>query len=423
MLKSLRPKSVRLRLTLWYTLALTCVLLVYATGLYLLQRHSLFEELDRKLRTDVETTQEVIENWAHTDSGSFPEGLKSSQWLVEVWNAQGKLVYSSAGVSAAQGIPIPSDCDSKSIRSSNEKRGDGLNVRAGCKTFGANERKFTIHAERSAERIDSELNELILLMLAGLPVAVGIAGIGGYTLARRALSPVTRMADEAKKITADNLSGRLPVEDEHDELGNLAQTFNSTFARLERSFNQMKRFTADASHELRTPLTAIRTVGEVALRETRSPEQYREVVSSLLEESDRLRQLVDTLLTLSRADSGQLKINPVEQKLSVVVKEVVQHLSVLAEEKRQSLVVELGSDVSAKIDGPILRQAIINLIDNAIKHSPENSAIRVSVGKRENHPVIEVFDNGPGIAAEHRKKIFERFYRVDKARTRDLGGA
>src|SRR5262249_8212102 len=146
-------------------------------------------------------------------------------------------------------------------------------------------------------RLRRELSELFLVLGFGLPVAVGIAGFGGYGLARRALVPVSQMADRARTITAERLSERLPVVNPDDELGQLAAVFNDTFARLEQSFEQLRRFTADASHELRTPLTAIRSVGEVGLRERRDERAYREIIGSMLEEADRLAHLVDSLLT------------------------------------------------------------------------------------------------------------------------------
>ena len=149
------------------------------------------------------------------------------------------------------------------------------------------------------------LRDLLLVLLFGLPLAVAIAGLGGYSLARRALAPVDRMAEQARLITAERLKERLPVDNPSDELGRLATVFNETLMRLESSFDQMRRFTADASHELRTPLTAMRSVGEIGLRGKRDAAAYREIIGSMLEEVDRLSLLVDRLLTLSRADSGE----------------------------------------------------------------------------------------------------------------------
>src|SRR5262249_16924815 len=159
----------------------------------------------------------------------------------------------------------------------------------------------------------------------GLHLAVAIAGLGGYFLARRALAPLGHMADRARTITAGRLGQRLPVETPGDELGQLAAVFNDAFARLERSFEQLRRFTADASHELRTPLTAMRAVGEVGLREDRDAVTYRETIGSMLEETDRLGRLVEGLLMLSRADGGNVSLTREGVDLAELARAVARH--------------------------------------------------------------------------------------------------
>jgi heavy metal sensor kinase len=277
--------------------------------------------------------------------------------------------------------------------------------------------------ESGLESVDQELDELALVLGVGLPVAVGTAAIGGYLLARRALRPVADMIAEAKTITAENLSARLSVDNPDDEIGRLARMFNETLARLESSFDQLKRFTADASHELRTPLTAIRSVGEVALSEHRSDAEYRETISSMLEETDRLARLVDTLLMLARADARSVKLQRDKIDLRSLAREVVDHLAALHEEKHQTVVTDRNGPVIVIADRLVLRQAVINLLDNAIKYSPDGATIRVAVSRRDRSALLDVADTGPGIPAEHRAHIFDRFYRVDKARSRHLGGA
>jgi heavy metal sensor kinase len=230
------------------------------------------------------------------------------------------------------------------------------------------------------------------------------------------------MADRARAITAERLGERLPVENSKDELGQLAAAFNDVFARLERSFEQLRRFTADASHELRTPLTAMRTVGEVGLREHRGVAAYREIIGSMLEETDRLGRVVEGLLTLSRADAGNLSLNREDLDLAELARDVVGHLGVLAEEKHQAVTVETSGRVAACLDRLVIRQALINLVDNAVKYTPPGGNIRVIVSEGGSGPTLEVVDSGPGIPQEHRDRVFDRFYRVDKARSRDFGG-
>jgi heavy metal sensor kinase len=230
------------------------------------------------------------------------------------------------------------------------------------------------------------------------------------------------MAKRAAEITADRLNERLIIDNPDDELGQLGTAFNSTLARLENSFDQLRRFTADASHELRTPLTAIRSVGEVSLRKSGDEKYYRDVIGSMLEETNRLTRLVDSLLTLSRADAGRIQLHLTEMSLLDLVRESAGLLEVLAEEKNQTLQVEGDASLRVIADRTILRQALVNLIDNAVKYSPMESSIRIRVMDNERDRVVEVKDSGPGIAIEHRGRIFERFYRVDKARTRAEGG-
>ena len=260
-------------------------------------------------------------------------------------------------------------------------------------------------------------------LVAGLPLALGLAGLGGYFLTKRALSPIERMARRAHEINAERLSTRLDVENPNDELGHLASAFNETLARLEQSFEQLRRFTSDASHELRTPLTAIRSVGEVGLRRQSSAENYREVIESMLEEAGRLTRLVESLLAISRADSGQIRLERSEIVVLPFVQEVGAFVEVLADEKGQSL--RIGGDETACVqgDGAILRQILINLLDNAIKYSPPGGVVSVQVAFENSAVSIEVKDQGPGIPLAHRERIFDRFYRVDEARSRDAGGA
>jgi heavy metal sensor kinase len=230
------------------------------------------------------------------------------------------------------------------------------------------------------------------------------------------------MAERARTITAERLKDRLPVDNPDDELGRLATVFNETLGRLESSFEQMRHFTADASHELRTPLTAIRSVGEVGLRGKRDERAYRDIIGSMLEEADRLALLVDRLLTLSRADRGQEKLSSDRVDLGELADEVATQLDVLAEDKRQTIKVECEAAPIWVGDRLVLRQALLNLVDNAIKYTPAGGEIKIRVAQTSKTALLDVCDNGPGIPAELRSRIFDRFYRIDKSRSRENGG-
>jgi signal transduction histidine kinase len=216
----------------------------------------------------------------------------------------------------------------------------------------------------------------------------------------------------------------LEVENPYDEPGRLATAFNETLARLERSFEQLRRFTSDASHELRTPLTAIQSVGEVGLRGEPTAEHYRTVIESMLEETARLTRLVESLLTIARADSGQIQLNRAAVTVLPLLREVGSFVEILADDKAQRLVIEGNEFLCVHGDRAILRQVVMNLLDNAIKYSPVGGGIFARVTAAEDRTLcIEVEDSGPGIATAHRDRIFDRFYRADEDRSRDSGGA
>jgi heavy metal sensor kinase len=273
------------------------------------------------------------------------------------------------------------------------------------------------------ERLEQQLGEILVVLVLGLPIIVVLAGVGGYVLARRALAPIDHLAAEARRITADRLHERLSVPNAHDEIGRLAAVINDTFARLESSFDQLRRFTADASHELRTPLSVIRGIGELGLGETRTAAEYKDAMGSMLEEVDRLTRLVDTLLQLSRGDAGTIRLSSEEFDLSDLARGVASSLAILAEERRQRLQVQAPQPVLVRGDRLVVRDAVVNLVDNAIKYGPQGSLIDITVRTETTEASLTVTDRGPGIPAEHQDRIFDRFYRVDEGRSRGMGGA
>ena len=326
--------SIRLRLTAWYSAALTLMLVVYATATYVAVRHEFYEQLEAE-------------------------------------------THETAGVVTAT----------------------------------------------DEARIEQQLGEVLVVLVVGLPLIVGLAGVGGYVLARRVLAPIDHLAADARRITADRLHERLSVPNAHDEIGRLASVINETFARLESSFEQLRRFAADASHELRTPLSVIRGIGELGLRETRTPADYKEAMGSMLEEVDRLTRLVDTLLQLARGDAGTIRLSRERVDLADLARGVVASLGILAEERHQRFQVDAPAPVAVVADRLVLRDAIANIVDNALKYGPADSAVDVAVCRQGDRALITIADQGPGIPIEHRSRIFDRFYRVDEGRSREMGGA
>ena len=425
-------RSLRLRLTVWYAITSAVILLALGGILLLVLYQRLISEVDRQLRVDFETVESRVTSdsegdltwpgYGHTEDQDEPGRPDEAGPWFEILSSEGEVLLRE-GPSADWNLAPLSTFGREQPRffSAEAKRHFYVRVLEG---------KANIEGQTVLLRVfkpETDLRRAILELGAvlglGLPLAAVLSATGGYLIANRSLLPVSQMAARAQQITAESLGGRLPVANPHDELGKLALVFNATLSRLESSFSELRRFTADASHELRTPLTALQAVGEAALRSNDGDtKSLREALSSMLEETRRLSDLVDSLLLLARADTGAALPSLQEVELEALVREVRETLLVLAEEKRQLIEVQ-AEKLLVRADRELLRLALLNLVDNAIRYSPTGSSIRLRVRRTENHAVVEVIDQGPGIAPEHQQKIFERFYRIDKARSRASGGA
>jgi heavy metal sensor kinase len=378
---------------------------------------------------------ETVEGLLYFDAGgrlilredyhNHPESKEVLERLVEVRSSDGKVLYRNErlGNQALGGNPILGEGDGGySIRSA--RLADGTTVRMASRRHTLDGRALLIRLGYSERPIWARFEELSVAALLAVPIVLALAGLGGYLLAKRALTPLEEMARRAEEITSERLHERLPNGEVDDELGHLAGVFNKLLARLEQSFEQLRRFTSDASHELRTPLTSIRSVGEVALQKDGSREEYRDTIGSMLEEVNRLTALVDSLLTISRADAGRIQLHPTVFSAMDLAREAAGLFEVLAEEKNQRITVQGDEGVKVKGDRVFLRQAVVNIIHNAVKYSPVGGAISVRVQYEPEGSIrVDVVDSGPGIAPEHASKIFDRFYRVDESRSRGAGGA
>jgi heavy metal sensor kinase len=414
----LKTNSVRIRLTLWHVAVLATIILGFAFGTYFFVRESLLRQIDNHLERDLATVQRVA---LHGTEELAVLAHHGNVALFRVNENGSLLAATERWDSSGLGDITPGSGTGKSL---SIKGADGERYRITSLVLNAAGRELRIDVAHEEQAVRQSLRSLKLILLLGIPAALLLAIAGGYFLAGRALSPIGTMLAKAREITAECLSERLPVENPDDEFGQLAMVFNDTFLRLEDSFERLRRFTADASHELRTPLTAIRSVGEVGMQENIDASSCREVIGSMLEETDRLTRLVDSLLTLSRSDAGSVLFSKEQIDLSALTAEVGDCLHVLAEEKEQTLTITSPSPLHIDADRTTLRQALINLLDNAIKYTPGGGTIKVTVGKTPaNEPFIAVNDNGPGIAPEHQNMVYERFYRIDKGRSREVGGA
>jgi len=387
------------------------------------------EDFDHNLLEDLETVEGTLTkepNGLVSLHSNHPDAAEPRiGHFIEVWSPEGSLLFRSAALQnqAMGGPPGPNE-GLRDPTPSTTRLPNGAQIRLVSSVYHVEDQRVVLRVAYSEEGLWGELREFGVVLLLGFPIALLLAGVGGYALARKVLAPIDRMAIQTQKISAERLTDRLSVENPDDELGKLASVFNAMLARLQAAFDQLRRFTADASHELRTPLTAIRSVGEVALQEQKSPAEYRDVIGSMLEEVDRLTRLVESLLTLSRADAGHVQLQRMDISLLALTREASSMVEVLAEEKGQRMHIDGDAGLIVSVDRLVLRQGIVNLLDNAVKYSPRNTRILVRVGfGAAGQASLDITDEGPGIPFEHQPYVFDRFYRVDQARTREWGGA
>lgn len=415
--------SIRARLTTWYAVVLTAMMIVYATTTFVSVRHEFLEQLDERLDEDLEAAEARLIPMPNGRVGSIstphPGTVGDEAAVYEVWSATGEQLHQS-GASVTLPPLAPASVGLSSRYGTIVI--DGQRWRTASSPVLVDSRSIILRVARSEERLRGELSEILMVLVLGLPLVVALAGIGGYVLARRALTPIDHLAGEARRITAERLHERLTAPNPKDEIGRLTSVINDTFARLEYSFDHLRRFTADASHELRTPLAIVRGIGEAAVAERRTPAEYEEAIGSMLEDIDRMTTLVDTLLRLSHADAGTIRLSREPLDLGQFAREVASSLGILAEERDQSITFDVADSVVAPVDRLLLREALRNILDNAIKYSPNGSTILVRVERCSDHALVAVADQGPGIPPEHRERIFHRFFRVDEARNRDRGG-
>ena len=403
--------TLRVRLTLWHMAAMVVVLAIYAAAVLTLVTRQLSGTLDARLRSDYRWAASMAER-APDGSLTWFEGApwaEESPWL-QVWTPDGRELFRTA---VAWRLPVPG---SETLADAPDGRIVAMPAEPAPfriltdRTVVAGD-PVVIQVGRSEALMREEVRDLALLLVLGLPLSVAAAGLGGYWLARRALAPLDRMTARAREITARRLHDRLPVDQPGDELGRLATVFNEMLARLESSFAEMRRFTSNVSHELRTPLTAIRSVGEVSLRSRRDAAAYRATIESMLEEADRLATLVERLLTVARADHGDRPRADEAIDLGTLADAVVEQLAVLAEEKQQSLTVTRnGSQPVCRGDRIVLRQALVNLVDNAIRYTPPGGSIDVRVDAANGDSILEVRDTGPGVPESSASALFDRLH-------------
>lgn len=414
--------TIRWRLTLWNLAALAAVLLGFAGLVYGLVAHTLYENTDRALSAGAQ----LLEN----DSRLAVEGESRLRYLIHELREHQEL----ACVAYAPDGSVTVKTDELAAESAPPPPGPGARrigdvtlplvgrQRALTTRIRAGDRELGVVVLASMAEVDHELGHVTAAVATAVPAALLVAGGLGYVLARRALAPVDRLRAMTEEVTADRLDRRLPVANPHDELGRLAQTINAMIGRLAQSFSEVRRFTADASHELRTPLAVLRTEAELALARSDGRAEQQQLLGSILEECERLTKLTDQLLTLSREDAGVAKAVLERVDLAALVRDVADTLSPLAEAGQVRLEVRADRPAIVHGDTSRLRRVFVNLLDNALKYTPHGGTVSVELSGTDGRVVVSVRDSGIGIPPEHLPHVFDRFYRVDKARAREQGG-
>jgi two-component system OmpR family sensor kinase len=422
-------RSFRLRLTAWYLALFSALFLLFSVFLYGVLSHALEDRLDTTLSSESSTAAAMFQDEFEETKGDIQRsaaetvsGMRLRGGLVAVF-AGSHLLASSAPISphdldtvVAQAASAPTEL----ILSSPHPGVHG--ARAAAHRVTVNGQPFLILAVESLDSIAAELQVVRRVIFIALPLMLALAGIGGYLLSTRNLAPLGWMAEQARRITGSNLETRIDIGNASEELTVLVASFNELLSRLDQSFASMRRFVADASHELRTPISVIRGEADVALSHDRGSAEYKESLAIILDESRRLSRLVDDLLNLARADAGHVKLQTREFYLNDLLADCCRSVQALAAARNLALECRSSGDVSFRGDEELLRHLVVNLLDNAIRYTPPGGRIFAALEAEGPHLRIRVSDTGVGITPEAAPHVFERFYRADKARSRNDGG-
>ncbi len=423
--------SVRLRLTLWYVGVLSLILVAFSVAVYVFVERSLYDRLDTGLRSTLESVSAALERQGAAAGTGKEAAVRVLQELrfpnqaIAILDAEGRLLAEKPGTGQV-GVRLPpsgaASAGSLRFYSLEERRLDSDDSCRGVvqlRQIPSGNASYLIVVNQPLEPLTDDLELLQEILYITVPLALVLAGFGGWFLARRSLAPVAAMSEQAQRISAQNLDQRLPITNPRDELGLLATTFNELLARLSDSFTQQQQFMADASHELRTPLSAIRTTSAVTLQqEDREKSEYREALTIVEQQARRLSRIVEDMFVLARADAGHPTLQDTEFYLDELVAETTRAAAGLASQKNLQLQVAPLSETPFRGDECLLRQMLWNLLDNAIKYTREGGAVRIALESRETGCAITVTDTGDGIPPEIQPHIFERFYRADEARSR-----
>lgn len=435
--------SIRARLTAWHTLTLAVVLLAFGALSYAFLARLTRERAERALadaaRSFAHAFREEVDDDEPVDAAArhAAREFRYSGRRLLVYDRAHRLVAisDSAAVRPELGLAELESPDRTPLRALLDSVERGRAVHATLASATGPLRAYAVNVsvaetpyclvvlqlDRSEDVVLADFRRALAL---AIPLALLLAGLGGYALARRSLAPVVAMSEQAQRIGAESLGERLPVVHARDELGRLAAVFNGLLARLERAFQQQRQFMADASHELRTPVAILRAEGDVALsRADRSRAEYRESLLVMRDEARRLSRIVDDLFTLARADARQLAPRRAQLYMEELLSDAVRALRSVADAGAVTLAYAPTEEAPFEGDADMLLRAVLNLLDNAVKHTPPGGRVTVELARAGAVYEICVHDTGAGIPPEAQPHVFDRFYRADPVRSRPAGGS
>ena len=414
--------SIRVRLTFWYVLLLALILAGFCTFVYVSMRRALCSESDHLLLDEERGLSTAVRNGDEANLTGLLADVPAGTIVVLVDTTSGRVLAAPARGSQAAAdlrrIPVQPDASTSvlpvTLAGDTSWRVATMPVTSGDQTT------WIVRVARSDQDVEADLQQLLVQMALACPLALLVAVGSGLFLARKALDPIDAITRTATRIGAEDLGQRLRIRG-RDEVGRLAATFDAMLDRLERAFGQQRQFTADASHELRTPLAMLTSQIDIALERTRSQEQYEQTLRSLRDDVADLSRLVSEMLMLARAEAGQEPLAYGRLDLGEIAAGVVSSMKPLASARKIRLMERHRGDAHLDGDETRLVQLTINLVDNAIKYTPQGGHVTVTTRREPGWAILEVADSGPGIRPEHRQRIFERFYRLDSARPRGKG--
>jgi heavy metal sensor kinase len=422
---------IKWRLTIWYGVVLSLILVIFASGIFIYFKNSLQDSIDAKIRSIGEVlSSSMTETHGASVFGNFERylenvfGRKPKGKFIQIMDSSGRI---GAKMSDIEGEALPTSFNALERAMRGEivyETIERTKPRLRMVTIPIMDNKkvtSVVQVGTSLEDFDETIRKLLLIMIISIPTSIIVTIVVGYFMAKKALKPVEQIRRAAVKISSSNLDEKIDITGRRDELGRLAETFNAMIGRLKDAFQRINQFSIDVSHELKTPLTILKGETEVALRKEREKDDYQKLLLSNLEEIDRMSCIIDDLLLLSKADTKEIKLNMEEVALRDLIMDVCMNMKIVADKKSVELQISELEDVRLKGDELKLRRMLLNVVENGIKYSHVGGKVSISSYINDGYAWIDVKDDGIGISEEDIKYVFDRFYRADRSRKRESG--